>query len=368
MGRKKVSIIVIAYNVEPYIRKCLDSLVQQTLDDIEILVIESASTDGTSGIVDEFASKFPDKLQVMRTPKLGLGNARNTGLLKASGDFIGFVDSDDWVEKCMFEKMYARAIADGSDLVLCDYQTYVDNSIDLPSRRRRFFHLLSSALRRGISYHGLKDQGYGDNKANCIMSGTTAVWNKLFRRDLIEGRLFYEDITPEDYGFTISSIINAKQLSSVEEVLYHYRVRDDSTLGDMRRFKADPFQIFESIGRARDELVKSSSPYIDAFDDRAVQGLFNWNIEFIHRIEDSEERRRYATRWARALNQTLPGWYDRRPIQNWSVGVKRLDELVECYRHERFDHGYDELVREVSSPPYRICISFLRSISNLALT
>ena len=115
----KVSVIVPCYNVEPYIGECLNSLVLQTIQDIEILVVDNNSTDGTKEIVLEFAAKNPGKIKTLHEPKQGISHARNLGLSRARGEYVGFVDGDDYVRFRMFENMYAAAREFGSDLVLC---------------------------------------------------------------------------------------------------------------------------------------------------------------------------------------------------------------------------------------------------------
>lgn len=367
MNRKKVSIIIIAYNVEPFFVQCLDSVLNQTLDDIEIIIVESSSSDRTGIIADEYAIKNPGKMRVIHTPKKGLGHARNTGLMTATGDYIGFVDSDDWVERDMFEVLYNEAKSSKADLVTCNYQTYLyinKNNTNL-FNLRGLKTLLSASVRRGVVYRGFEDLGYRDERSNSIMSGTTAVWNKLFRRELVEGRSFFEDIVPEDYDFTISSIVEAKKISHVDSVLYHYRVWENSTLGDMKFFKQDPYQLFETIARTREKFLLKTPELISAFDDRAVLGLFNWNIDNIHAIKDGNVRRAYGLKWSQLLNITLPEWYDKDVIKNWTVGVKALEELVSCYRTEQIDDRYDALVQKISSPPYSVTITVLRSLRKM---
>lgn len=116
----KVSVIVPVYNVEKYIRECLDSLVKQTLEDIEIIVVNDGSPDHSQEIIDEFVEKYPQKVFSYIKKNGGLGDARNYGIEKAHGEFIGFVDSDDWVDEKMYETMYEYAVKEKKEIVLCD--------------------------------------------------------------------------------------------------------------------------------------------------------------------------------------------------------------------------------------------------------
>lgn len=105
----KVSVIVPVYNVEKYLKKCLSSLVNQTLPEIEILVINDGSQDDSQSIINDFQQKFPLKIKSFVKENGGLSDARNYGLDQATGEFIGFVDSDDEVSETMFEEMYQLA-------------------------------------------------------------------------------------------------------------------------------------------------------------------------------------------------------------------------------------------------------------------
>ena len=110
MNKYKVSIIIPVYGVEKYISKCLDSLVKQTLNDIEIIVVNDGTKDNSQKIIDKYVKKYPDKVKSFIKENGGQGSARNYGLKQANGDYIGYVDSDDYVELEMYEKLYNKAI------------------------------------------------------------------------------------------------------------------------------------------------------------------------------------------------------------------------------------------------------------------
>lgn len=120
MSKYKASIIVPVYGVEKYISKCLDSLVNQTLNDIEILVVNDGTKDNSQKIIDKYVKKYPDKVKSFIKENGGQGSARNYGLKQANGDYIGYVDSDDYVELDMYEKLYNKVISDNLDIAICD--------------------------------------------------------------------------------------------------------------------------------------------------------------------------------------------------------------------------------------------------------
>ena len=125
----KVSVIVPVYNVENYLRKCLYSLVNQTLAEIEIIVVNDGSKDNSQAIIDEFQDQFPLKIKSFLKENGGLSDARNFGLNHVNAEFIGFVDSDDEVSETMFEEMYALAKKHDAEIVICNLKTEIIGGI-----------------------------------------------------------------------------------------------------------------------------------------------------------------------------------------------------------------------------------------------
>ncbi|MBR6563859.1 MAG: glycosyltransferase, partial [Clostridia bacterium] len=119
----KVSIIVPVYNVSDFLPRCLDSLVNQTLKDIEIIVVDDGSTDESQAIIDTYSANYPHIIKAFKKQNGGLSDARNFGIKRATGGFLGFVDSDDFVDITMFEKLYSKAYETDSDIVICAHNT-----------------------------------------------------------------------------------------------------------------------------------------------------------------------------------------------------------------------------------------------------
>ena len=118
---KKVSVIVPFYNVEKYIDRCLNSLVNQTLEDIEIIIVNDGSKDNSETIAKEYSSKYKDKIIYLEKENGGLSDARNYAIPYATGEYIAFLDSDDYVEVNMYEQMYEKAKKENADIVECDF-------------------------------------------------------------------------------------------------------------------------------------------------------------------------------------------------------------------------------------------------------
>ena len=368
MDGVEISVIVIVYNVAPYLRQSLDSILSQSFEDMEIVIVESESTDGSAEIVDEYQRKFPKKIVAVHTPLQGIGFARNVGVSMSKGRYIGFVDSDDWIERDMFLQLYNAAIRDGSDLVICDYWSFFEGSLKKRNILSGLTTISSNAIRKVITYNGIASYGFQDIKANAIVSGTTAVWNKLFQRDLIVNIRFDEDLVCEDYFFCMKSIIDAKKVHHLPMALYHYRIRDNSILGQLRFFKNDPFQNFESVRRSTVLLQGTNQEIIDAYFDRAVMNLFNWTIDNLHNIPEVENRDKIAKEWAGQLNRVIPDWNTRRPTKNWIGGFTIKRRIVECYHNEVIDYDFDSLIKKSRELPILIAYNITQLLQKVKST
>ena len=225
---KKVSVIIPVYNVEKYITKCLDSLVNQTLSDIEIIVVNDGTPDNSQIIIDEYVKNYPDKVISIVKENGGQGSARNIGLEKATGEYIGYVDSDDYVELNMYEELYDKAKENDSDIVICGNNIVYENN-----------------------YNKIAEINY-DNKYNDFENaffGKMAVWNKLYKKKmLINNNIkFKEKVWYEDFAFTLKTLVNAKNIDFLDKTLYNYLWREGSTMNNNN--------------------VKRNLEILDAFDD-----------------------------------------------------------------------------------------------------
>ena len=204
----KVSIIVPVYNVEKYLDNCLSSLVNQTLDDIEIIVINDGPTDRSSKIIEKYAKKS-DKIKVYNKKNGGVSDARNYGLKKASGEYIGFVDSDDYVSKDMYEKMYCKAKESDFDVVVCDLNyVFEDGSI------------------KRVSSHINKDT---TNIKKTLINMYPCVWNKIYKLSLLKNKLeFQKGVWFEDVDFLYKLFPYVKTIGVIKEPFNQYVQRSGS--------------------------------------------------------------------------------------------------------------------------------------------
>ncbi len=233
--KPKISIIVPVYNVQGYLGKCLDSLINQTLKDIEIICVNDGSTDDSLAVLKYFA--FQDKrIKVIDQENSGPGVARNNGMQAASGEYIGFVDPDDWVKEDMYEKMYNQAKTLDSDIVICDYVRYQEwtNRI-IP---QHFFE-------KAVKYIKAEpvDIPSGENIDRETLLSTLLIspcysWNRIYRREFLQKNniIFTDNMCFEDCPFIIKSHILAQAVSYIDYAGYIYRLRKTSILRayDMR--------------------------------------------------------------------------------------------------------------------------------------
>lgn len=222
----KVSVIIPVYNAEQYLRQCLDSVVNQTLEDIEIICVDDGSTDSSVAILKEYAAR-DSRVRLIREKNRGAGAARNQGLREANGDYLSFLDADDFFEPQMLEKAVAQAEAYDAQIVVFDSDQY---HMD----KRQFVRVPWVMVREDIPpympFH------YRQLAGNIFLSFVGWAWDKLYRRDFVEEhRLsFQEQRTTNDMLFVFSALVLAKRIAVVDEVLAHQRRGSGASLSVTR--------------------------------------------------------------------------------------------------------------------------------------
>ncbi len=210
----KVSVIIPVYNVEEYIEKCLDSVVNQTLKEIEIIVVNDGTKDNSMKKIEKYFSD--SRIKIINKQNGGLSSARNAGLEIAKGEYISFIDSDDFIEEKMLEELYNES--ENADIVFSNNLNYnmLDNKFSKEEREFFFDKMI--------------------NKGSYIcMYSSAVVWNKIYKRDFLEKNnlRFIEGIIHEDDIFTIKSHFLAEKVKYVKKFHYYYRInRKDSIMNN----------------------------------------------------------------------------------------------------------------------------------------
>lgn len=246
MEEYKVSVIVPVYNAEKYLRQCMDSIVNQTLREIEILCVNDGSTDGSLDILKEYA-KADGRVNIISQKNAGAGAARNTGLAQAKGEYLSFLDADDFFEPDMLEKAYAKAKEGKADLVVFESDQYFEEKDE--------FVKVGWTLRKAAlpPYRPMYYRNFTDNVFKVFVGWT---WDKLFKREFVlEYNLqFQEQRTSNDLLFVFSAIVLAKRIEIVEEVLVHQRRDSSDSLSKTREKSWDCF--YEALKALKANLIR----------------------------------------------------------------------------------------------------------------
>lgn len=221
--RPLISVIVPVYNVERYLPKCLDSICTQTYSRLEILLVNDGTKDNSQAIINDYAKRDPRIRPILKTNG-GLSSARNAALDQATGDYVAFVDSDDWISPRMLEEMVLAAEQNQSDVVVCNYEKVFDSHTE--SRYLSFQEEVIPVREMGLAtymYRYLFPYAHGHE-----------VWNKLYRREIIASHhIRFEpnkEIFSEDLLFNLYVLCHAERLSAVNKSFYFYLQREGSLM------------------------------------------------------------------------------------------------------------------------------------------
>lgn len=270
----KLSIIVPVYKVEEYLGECVDSLLSQTIDDYEIILVDDGSPDNSGKIADEYVAVNPDMIRVLHIDNGGQGRARNFALDIAKGDFVGFVDSDDWVTHDMYEKMYTRAAETGADVVVCDFmERFADG-------------------RESMLPASLQDNWLGSAGSSC---------NKIFRRSLVGALRFPVGLWYEDFYFSAVMLLRSKHTEFIAEPLYIYRRGQESTMHNNNAAKnLDMLTIMDMLEK---EMLPAG--YKDDFEFFLVNHVL---LDSISRLakQDAPERKEVIGKLRQYVQAKIP--------------------------------------------------------------
>ncbi len=212
-----ISVIVPVYKVEPYLDRCVESIVNQTYRNLEIILVDDGSPDNCPQMCDAWAEKDA-RIKVVHKENGGLSDARNAGMAAATGELIGFVDSDDWIEPQMYQCLFDAMVNTESDISSCGARRiWLDGRPlqELLSVNRDCVFDHEAAMEAMITSKGL----------------VQTVWNKLYRRNMIEGISFLAGVIHEDEFWSWRVLSSAQRVVTVKESYYNYLQRDSSIMG-----------------------------------------------------------------------------------------------------------------------------------------
>ena len=302
----KLSIIVPVYNAERFLRPCLDSLLAQTLEDFELLLVNDGSQDGSGAILEEYRRRDPRRIRVITVDNGGQGRARNLALDLAQGEFLGFADSDDWVEPRMFETLVRAAEEQNADLAVCDAVECWPDGRRVPLPLSRF----PRPIKMG-----------------------TEVWSKLFRRSVFGDLRFAEGVWYEDMAYVVQALLRTDRIARVPEALYCYRCGHSSTMNNRNaKRNRDLLKVLELLRR----------PMLDAGreEDFASLVLNHALLDGINRVrrQNGDEKETVINEIRDYVNQTIPD-LRKCPAFRAESGRRRLVMWLNYHGLDRLSHS-----------------------------
>ncbi len=267
---KKMSVIVPVYNTEKYLSKCLDSLVDQTLEDLEIIIVNDGSKDDSQKIIDDYSARY-SQIRSFQKENGGLSDARNFGIERAEGEFVGFVDSDDFVDEMMFEKMYRLAKRHSAEIVFCDLEKVDETG-------KSFRHLSqSSQLPEKII---LEEDFTIFGEMSCFAC------NKIFCRELFDNHKFLKGIHFEDIELIPKLILDSSVIAKINEPLYKYFERQDSITKTHTNKGLDMFLAVENV-RVAFEISRYSRFRAELERFLILQGFYSY-LAYVAYVKDKK--------------------------------------------------------------------------------
>lgn len=343
----KVSVIIPIYNAERYLRECLDSVISQTLKKIEIICINDGSTDTTQLILQEY-QKRDKRIRVITQNNMGAGTARNVGLLEAQGEYVIFLDSDDYFEKKMLKKALKKAVKTSADIVVFTSDTFDEST---RKRERRDWGLQERYLKNvkePFSYADMPD--YIFNFSNGW------AWDKLYNREFVlNNKLKFQNLrTTNDLYFVFTAFVKAKRIVTLNKVYVHQRINLSKSLSATRRkswkcfyFALSDLKMTLENMQCYDILEQSfinfavnfSLETLEAMDKNSYYEMYellkNVLLEEIN-IKDRESDYFYNKNIRKRLNQIMDHSAEDYIWLNFFYGLKALNEIEEIKQSKTY--------------------------------
>lgn len=256
MRKPIISIIVPSYNVELYIRRCLDSIKNQSFSNFEVIVVDDGSQDSSPKIAEKFAENDM-RFKVIRQDNNGQGSARNNGIELAQGEYLSFVDSDDWVHKDYLLKLYDCIQTTEADIAMCNVERVWDNG---KRKNNNSISRRAEVITDTVQY---------------LPRASMSVWDKLFKKSLFDGLRFPEKMKFEDFALMPQILIRAKKIVTIEDVLYYYFWRDGSTT-NQKKINRDILKAQHILEAS--ELKEKCQEMLQVFFVKNVMGSLVWGI------------------------------------------------------------------------------------------
>lgn len=293
MSEIKVSIVVPIYNLEKYVPRCLDALVNQTLEDIEILCVDDGSKDSAGQIIEDYKKRYPNKVKTFHKENGGEWSARTYGLKKAVGEYVGFIDSDDVPEVTWAEKLYNAAKENDADIAFSGY-----DRVDLDTGKTVSVEMTQYGTMN-------KEVDWNDD---FIVYANPSLWNKLYRREIVKDSEFLPFRGCNDTLFLIRAYMDgAKKLTFIPDVLYHYYLRSSSQIHSLNLKDIENLKKYLLVIKDYSKKIGKYDEYKDTLSNMAFLHLgISW--AFMLSYDKSVKLRKELKNITEYLNKNFPEW------------------------------------------------------------
>lgn len=280
----KVSLIIPVYNVENYIEKCLNSVVNQTLKDMEIIIVNDGSNDLSKQKIEKYLEKYSN-IKYLEKENGGLSDARNFGIPYATGEYVAFLDSDDYVENTMYEEMYNIGKKEDADMVECDFVW------EYPNKKREDI---------GEIYASKKEM---------IEKGHVVAWNKLIKREILEkaNLKFPMGLRYEDMEFFYKLVLYVNKVSFVKKCFVHYVQRENSIANTQNSRTKEIFIILDNVIKYYKEKGVYDE-YKEELEYIYVRFLLCSSLKRMCKISEKNERKQAQKETWNNINTKFPNW------------------------------------------------------------
>lgn len=337
----KVSIIVPVYNSEKYLDKCILSLLNQTYEDIEIILIDDKSNDKSINILEQYQEMFKDKIKVLKNEKnSGAAASRNKGLDIATGEYVIFIDSDDYLDLDAIEKMVKQLEKTDSDIARIN-RTMVFKGVNVSFLGRKVKFDEESVIRpkEQLSY---------------LTEEWPAVTNKLFKRELIANRRFPEDLKWEDYPFCVPLLYKANKVAVVTGPNYRYTVNPNgTTVTDTKKITDKMLDIFTCSDLIKDELLTMPNLALEQrLNFLAIQNTLQRTRDILYSNIPLAEKKRLISLVSALINKKYGFWKDnelykeyRNSRKLYSARMKIVENMID---EDMNDLSEEEIVNQLT--------------------
>lgn len=302
----KLTVVALVYNLEEYLPRCLDALVNQTLQDIEILCVDDGSTDSAPQIIEEYAKKYPEKIKAFHKENGGEFTTRNYGLERATGEYVTFVDTDDYVELTWAEKLYKAAKENNADMSVCAFER-----IDLKTGK------VVGTDMTGVGYT-CKEITPNDDFMVFI---NPAPWNKIYKREKIKDLRFLPFRGFNDTMFLAEVFTRIEKIAFIPDVLYHYYLRYDSQIHTVN--KQDVENLKKYLLEVK-EFYKSSGKYEEMKYILDLMAFIHLGVSVMYRASYDKEIKisKMIKETKKYLDENFKTWR-KNPFLKLSYSLKR---------------------------------------------